>query len=279
MISLINIELYKIFKKWRTYIGFIAVGILVIVIEIAMMVEGQRSINFMTRELQTTFYLIGNLLNSYFVSYFILNTLTIHIPFLIALVAGDLLAGEATSGTYRLLITRPVSRSNIVTAKFIAGMLYSTLLIFWLAILSLGLGVFFLGTGELLVSNNGTITILAKNDILWRFILAYLFAVVSMGVVNSIAFFFSALVENAIGPIISTMAIIIIFVIISAIDVDFFRIIKPYLFTNYMNTWRYFFENPVDKIEILKSISILFAHIVILFSATLFIFNRKDILS
>jgi ABC-2 type transport system permease protein len=279
MITLINIELYKIFKKWRTYIGFIAVGILVTVIEIAMMAEGQRSINFLTRELQTTFYLIGNLLNSYFVSYFILNTLTIHIPFLIALVAGDLLAGEATSGTYRLLITRPVSRSNIVTAKFIAGMIYTALLILWLAILSLGLGTFFLGTGELIVSNNGTITILAGNDVLWRFFLAYLFAVLSMGVVNAIAFFFSALVENAIGPIISTMAIIIIFVIISAIDVDLFRTIKPYLFTNYMNTWRYFFESPIDKIEVLKSVVILFSHIVILFLATLLIFNKKDILS
>ena len=29
MIQIINIELYKIFKKWRTYIGFIAIAVLI----------------------------------------------------------------------------------------------------------------------------------------------------------------------------------------------------------------------------------------------------------
>ena len=36
MLTLIQIELYKIFKKWRTYIGFIAIGVLVPIIHIAM---------------------------------------------------------------------------------------------------------------------------------------------------------------------------------------------------------------------------------------------------
>ncbi|MCK7520020.1 MAG: ABC transporter permease [Ignavibacteriales bacterium] len=47
-----------------------------------------------------------------------LNALVVHIPFLITLVAGDLLAGEATAGTYRILVTRPVSRFKIVFSKF-----------------------------------------------------------------------------------------------------------------------------------------------------------------
>ncbi len=279
MFTLISIELYKIFKKWRTYIGFLAIGVLVPVIEFAMMAEGQRSINFMTRGLQQSFLMVGNLLNGYFVSYLILNSLAIHIPFLIALVAGDLLAGEATAGTYRMLITRPVSRSSIVTAKYLAGIIYTFLLILFLATISLGLGSILLGTGELIVLGAGGITILAKNDVLWRFLLAYLFAVLSMGVVASIAFLFSALVENAIGPIISTMAIIIIFFIISAIDVNFFRDLKPYLFTSYMDTWRAFFQNPMDLAEISKSVLIMGGHVIALFFITLFFFGKKDILT
>ena len=82
MFTLINIELYKIFKKWRTYIGFIAIIVLIPIIEYALKIEGQRSINFITRDLQQSFILVGNLLNSYFVSYMILNLLAIHIPFL-----------------------------------------------------------------------------------------------------------------------------------------------------------------------------------------------------
>ena len=39
-----------------------------------------------------------------------MNSLWIHIPFLISLVAGDQLAGEGTAGTYRILLIRPPSR-------------------------------------------------------------------------------------------------------------------------------------------------------------------------
>ena len=279
MIKLVKIELYKIFKKWRTYIGFIAIGLLVPVVQIAMLANGQRSINFMTRELQQSFVFVGNLLNGYFVSYLILNSLAINIPFLIALVAGDLLAGEATAGTYRMLITRPVSRFSIVTAKYLAGVIYSCLLILWLAVMSIGLGMILFGSGELIVIKSSTIIIFAQNDIIWRFLLAYLFASLSMVVVASIAFLFSALVENSIGPIITTMAIIIVFLIISAINIDFFRALKPYLFTTYINDWRVFFNKPLDTKEIFTSVSVLLAHIVILYSSALIIFKRKDILT
>ena len=123
MFELIRIELFKIFKKWRTYISFIVIGLLVVIIQVAMSFEGQRSLDFMTRNLQDSFIFVGNLLNGYLISYIILNMLAVHIPFLITLVAGDLLAGEATSGTYRILLTRPVSRMQIVTSKFVAVIL------------------------------------------------------------------------------------------------------------------------------------------------------------
>jgi ABC-2 type transport system permease protein len=279
MINLINIELYKIFKKWRTYIGFIAIALLVPVIEIALKIEGHKSLDFMMRDLQQSFLFVGNLLNTYFVSYLILNSLTVHIPFLIALVAGDLLAGEATAGTYRLLLTRPVSRMKIISAKYLAGIIYTFLLILWLAAISLVLGYFLLGTGELMVLKSGTIMVFAKNDILWRFFLAYGFAMLSMSVVASIAFLFSTLVENAIGPIITTMAIIIIFLIISAINVDIFQDIRPYLFTSYMGTWSMFFDKPLDYYEILKSTLVMLAHIIGLFGLSSFLFYKKDILT
>jgi len=279
MIKIINIELYKIFKKWRTYIGFIAIAVLIPVIQIAMLVEGEKSINFMTRNLQQSFVFVGNLLNAYLVSYIILNALAVHIPFLVALVTGDLLAGEATAGTYRLLITRPVSRMKLVTSKFFAGIIYTTLLVLWLSILSLGLGTLIFGAGELIVVKPTTVIIFARNDVLWRFLLAYGFAVLSMSVVASLAFLFSSLVENAIGPIITTMAVIIVFLIVSAIEINIFQAIRPYLFTSYMLSWRLFFDDPVDVSEILKSVAVLFGHIVLFYGLAACIFKRKDILT
>jgi len=40
---------------------------------------------------------------------------------LITLVAGDLLAGEATAGTYRILGNKACFRMQIVTSKFLSG--------------------------------------------------------------------------------------------------------------------------------------------------------------
>jgi len=277
--TLVKIELFKIFKKWRTYIGFIAIGILVPLLHLAMYLEGQKSLDFVTRGLRDSFILVGNLLNGYWISYIILNALTIHIPFLVALVAGDLLAGEATAGTYRVLITRPVSRMQVVTSKFIAGIIYTSSLVLWLAIMSLVIGLIVFGTGELLVMSPDAIIVFEKGDILWRFILAYGFAALSMSVVCSLSILFSSLVENAIGPIVATMAIIIIFIILSAFDVQILREIRPYLFTNYILQWREFFYAPINLEKIIKAILILSGHILIFFTATSIIFNRKDILS
>ena len=279
MFTLTQIELYKVFKKWRTYIGFIAVGLLVMLIQVAMIFEGQHAISRITRSLQDTFLFTGNLLNGYFISYLILNAIAVHIPFLITLVAGDLLAGEATAGTYRIILTRPITRLKFVTAKFLAGAIYSSLLILFLAIVSLVAGMIIFGPGELIVMSNEGITLFAKNDIIWRFLLAYSYAALGMTVVCSVAFLFSSLVENAIGPIISTMTVIIVFLIISNINIEFFQAVKPYLFTTYILDWKEFFESTINITEISKAVAILFGHIVVLFTLTAYLFKRKDILS
>ncbi|MGE5680573.1 MAG: ABC transporter permease [Bacillota bacterium] len=278
MIQLISIELYKIFSKWRTYIGFIAIGILIPLIHFAFYKAGDRGATFALRSLGDQFVFAGNLLNGYFISNFILQSLFVHIPFLIVLVGGDLLAGEATGGTYRMLVTRPVSRFQIVTSKFIAGIIYTALLIIWLAVMSLGLGLLFFGSGPL-ITMKSKIIILSPDDIMWRFLCAYGIAVLNMAVVTSLAFLFSSFVQNAIGPIVTTMAIIIVFLIVSVIPIDFFEALKPYLFTNYFGGWNYFFDDPVDKQKLLKDSMVLGAHIIGFYGLALLIFQKKDILS
>ena len=111
-------EILKTFLRWRSYIGFIAILVVVPLVEIGLKVEGGSIVNAMTRTLAPDFLLVGNLFNAYFVTLFIMNGLWVHIPFLISLVAGDQLAGEASGGTFRLLLTRPPSRSHILFCKY-----------------------------------------------------------------------------------------------------------------------------------------------------------------
>lgn len=279
MITLVYIELQKIFKKWRTYIGFLAIGILVPLAQWALFAEGMHGYERMvTRQLGDSFISGGNVLNGYLLAFIILQGLYIHFPFLIVLVGGDLFSSEATAGTYRLLLTRPVSRFQVVASKFIAGLIYTASLIFWLMLLSFGLSVLLFGSGALMVFID-KIYIFSSTDVLWRFLSAYGFAFISLSTIFTLAFLLSSLVENAIGPIITTMAIIIIFTILSFLPFEVLDKFRPFFFTTYLDEWKLFFTDPIDFTSIIKSGIILISHILIFYFITLLIFIKKDILS
>ena len=133
--TLIKIELFKIFKKGRTYIGFGAIFLIIVAIQAGIYFEGQNLFDFIMQQLDQNFQFEGNLINGYLITYLVLNTLWIHVPILVALVAGDLIAGEANSGTFRLILTRPISRTKLLIAKFLAGWTYTLLLILFMILI------------------------------------------------------------------------------------------------------------------------------------------------
>jgi ABC-2 type transport system permease protein len=110
-------------------------------------------------------------------------------------------------------------------------------------------------------------------------LLAFSAAIWSMVVVASLAFLLSTLAENSIGPIIGTMAIVIIFFVIGNFPFDFFQAIKPYLFTTYMSFWQQFLDEPIPWQEISRSAMILGLYNVSLFLAAFIVYRRKDIKS
>ncbi|MDP3446385.1 MAG: ABC transporter permease subunit [Ignavibacteria bacterium] len=278
MTTLIYVELEKIFRKWRTYIGFIAMFGMTLLVQIALYFTQESFVQGTTRQLSEQFVLQGNFFNGYVIGYLILNAMFIHIPFLIVLVGGDLLAGEATAGTYRMLLTRPISRFSLVTSKFLAGFIYTFLFMLFLILISLGGSLLIFGSGELIVLKS-KIIIYASDDILWRMLLAYSYAALSMMTVMALSIFFSSMVSNAIGPIVATMAVIIVFLILSAIPIEFLQDMRPYFFTSHLGQWNAFFDDPVDYQDIMKSVMVLGGHILVLYVSTTYLFIKKDILS
>ena len=278
MITLTSIELQKIFRKRRTYIGFMAIFILTAIVQIALYLTRDSFSQDVTRSLNGSFVLNGNFFNGYIVAYLILNFLFIHIPFLIVLVGGDLFAGEATAGTYRMLLTRPVSRIGLVTSKYLAGLIYTLFFVLFIMIISLGVSLLLFGPGEL-ISARAKIIIFAADDVFWRLLCAYAYSIISMMTVMALSIFFSSMVSNAIGPIVATMAVIIVFLILSAIPVEALEQFRPYFFTSHLIQWNEFFNDPVDYKAIWNSALILVAHIAGLYLLTAYAFIKKDILS
>lgn len=276
LINLIKLELLKIYSKPRTYIGFLAIAVLVFAIHAGVELEGRALVESVTQVLRDTFEFSGDPVNGYMVTRIILQSLYLYLPFLICLVGGDLLAGEATSGTYRLLLVRPPSRFKIVLSKYIAGVIYVFTMIAFLAVISLGFGLWFFGDGDMMIVRFN-ITFIESSDVMWRYWYAFLFSFLGMWVVFTISFLFSAFVENSIGPIFSTIAILIVFNILGLISVGIFGEIQPFLFTNHINTWREFFTKPVNTEDILTSTYVLVGHILVLTTITFRYFIKKDI--
>ncbi len=191
-------ECIKVFSQWRTYIGFGAIAVVVPLVMWGFSLGGSVIQRELLAELGDEFITTGNLANGMWASYMLLNALFIHIPFLITLVAGDIVAGEGTSGTLRIYLTRPVSRTRILTAKLLAAAGYSTALVAFMGIFSLALGNTWLGIGDVFLMDDEGVLILPWDLALGRFGLAYLFAFYIMFTVTALTCLFSVMLTNAI---------------------------------------------------------------------------------
>lgn len=279
MLPLLRIELYKIFRRPRTYIAFATVAAIAILIQVAMLVDGESFVEFAFHSIGDQFEFGGNLLNGYLITYLVLQSLLVHVPLLVALVAGDGLAGEAAAGTLRLLLTKPIGRGRVVMAKFFAAVIYATLLLIWLAVVGLGLSLVLFGESDMIHLKSDQVVFLLKDDLLWRYACAFAFAAVTMTCIAALALFLSVFADNSIGPIVSTVGIVIFFTIISNLGLPVFDRIAPALFTTHLIGWKGFFSDPVPWGEIGVSALILLGYAALFLAATIFYFKRKDIQS
>lgn len=272
-------EFIKIAAKPRSYLGLAAITVLVGVILFALKADGMSFISFVTASFEQTLSFEGNILNGNLVAFIVLQMLVIHIPLLVALVTGDLVSGEGAMGTIRMLAAKPISRTQLLLSKFLAGAVYTLLIVVWLGIMAVVVGKWMFGPGDLMVLNSDGLVILQDADVNWRYVGGFAVAFLALLTVSSLSIALSCFSDNSIGPIVTTMAIIILFTIIGTLDVTIFDNVRPYLFTTHMAAWRSFFEDPLPAEDIKKSVQILLVHNVVLIALALWKFNRKDITS
>ena len=297
MLNLLQIELFKISRRPRTYIAFAAIAAIVFIFQFAFKADGQSYMNLMLQSVKDTFeFERVRAINGYFMCYIILNTLLIQVPILVALIAADSISGEANMGTLRLLISKPISRTQLILVKFAAATIFTILLLLWMAITSLVFSLMIFGADDMLIfrskGDESQILLITKDDVLWRYMAAFAYATVALTVIAALSLFLSIFAENSIGPIIATVCIVIVCTIISNINVPIIdKNVKPFLFTSYLVGWKgFFYIATTDEgvpikgsIEnwpsIRNSLLILWAHIGLLVTASVIVFKKKDILS
>ena len=175
MINLFYNELLKAFYKRRTYISFILISLLIPAIVYAIDYGAVSLETKIYGQMQDSFIFIGSIINGYLSAYLIIAILITHMPFLSTIIPSEIISGEYSKGTFRIYLTRAILRRDVFFAKVFVVFLYTSMMVFYFFLYSLIISYFILGDGELIVFHKG-ILLLSEDDIIWRFMLGFIFS-------------------------------------------------------------------------------------------------------
>jgi ABC-2 type transport system permease protein len=163
------------------------------------------------------------------------------LPLIVAVPAGDSVAGEAGYGTLRYLLTRPAGRTRTLSVKYLAIVSYAFVATFIVAITSLLLGVILFPVGPVTLLSGTTVSLGAG---LVRVLLVTLYVVAALAAIGAIGLAVSTMTEHAIGAI----AAIMILVVTSEVadNVPQFAPVGPYLPTHFWLSFDSLLRTPVD---------------------------------
>jgi ABC-2 type transport system permease protein len=214
--------------------------------------------------------------------------LPIFLPIAVAVVAGDAIAGEASSGMLRYLLARPVGRTRLLVAKLVALVAYVLLTVILVALTSYITGRILFGNSPVAVTPTGVTTsnvvatslsgtALTPHDLLFRIAGSVAFIAVSMLGVGAIALFLSTITDSALGAALGAIAVLILSGVLVALNAA--AAVSPYLPTRYWLAWLDFFRQPILWQDIDRGFAIQAVYVVVFLSAAWANFASKDITS
>ena len=276
ILILVKNELKKVLKRKRTYISFLLIGILIPFIVGAISNGGTTLEKSIYGQLSDSFFFIGSLLNGYLATYIIIAVLINHMPFLSTIIASDIFSGEYSRSTFRMYLTRPISRTQVLVSKVIVVLAYTSALMGFFFLYALLISISWLGTGELAVFHKG-ILFLSNDEVMQRFALAFLISNYVMLTISLLCLLISAISKNSVTPIIITISIVFIGTAITYIPIELFKVINPYLFTGYINSFLKAFHDPIPWSHLGSLLITCTVWSTLFVSLSLFFFNKKDI--
>jgi ABC-type transport system involved in multi-copper enzyme maturation permease subunit len=285
-IRLLRWELFKLYRRPSSYIGFI-----LCLVFCAVTLFGFGWTQYKGKEVQGLKLDASQYLNGPFFANFVLNIAFIALlPLVVATVAGSQIAGEAKDGTLRALLVRPPSRAAVFLAKAVASLLWLELVIVFLIALALLVGHVAYGGGDLLVyiwefKSSGFWRVDASD---WPvvFALCALGAGVSLAVIASVALLLSALTDNPVVAHVGTLGGFFISTVLQRLPEQVMgNSFKQLLPTSHMNFWHevYRWADPsgdgMNRSRVIEDLLWCGGLTAACFAAGLVIFMRRDVTS
>jgi ABC-2 type transport system permease protein len=250
-------ELWKLFGKKRTYIGS-SMFLLTQVIFILLLEFGKGPYQQLVHDIELAGFSADHYLSNLTVATITLIPVAyLLLPLYVALVGGDLVAKEAEDGTLRMILSRPVTRLRLLLLKWMAGAVFSLVLV-------TSFGLFGALFARIFFPNGGLFVFLPMEGIFgsfdggtaWgRFAVVHLVMTVEACSIMSMGFMFSCFnIKPAAATI---LAISFFFISVIMHDMPYFRDMREWFIVHHLYVWANFFRQPIPWWKVGESLSIL----------------------
>jgi ABC-2 type transport system permease protein len=277
---MIAVELAKTFRRPRTYVLAAMLCALPIVVAIVLATS-----KIPPPPGQGAAFLSAVLSNgALYPAAAIALVLPIFLPVATAVLAGDAVAGEASQGTLRYVLIRPVGRTRLLVAKLISLIAFVLFAIAAVLVTSFLAGITLFGTSgqtqqiglpaDVTSLSGAAIT---PTGLAIRLVATVGYVVVSMLGVAAIALFFSTITDSALGSAMGALAVLVTSQVLVTLDAA--AAIRPYLPTRYWLAWIDFFRDPVLWRDVERGIGVQLVYLLVLLGAAWANFMTKDITS
>lgn len=274
-------ELWKLFGKKRTYIGF---GAFLLAQNAMLLVfRFTRWKTDMERLLQGNGYLAEEFISALTVAVIMLiPQIILLLPLYTALVGGDLVAKETEDGTLRMILSRPVSRFRLLLVKWVAGIIFCAALVLALGGTALGFAMIWFPWKGMFVFSPGfapdsVFNVLSATDGLWHYAWSQLLITLNACSILALAFMFSCL--NMKPAAASILALSYLFLNLVLEGIPFFDRYDRFFLPHHFRAWLMVYADPTPWWRIGESVCVLSAFTLTTFLIGAAFFHARDIKS
>lgn len=167
--------------------------------------------------------------------------LPLFLPLVVGIVSGDAVAGEASAGTLRYLLTVPVSRTRLLVVKGLGALVFAAAAVLTVCVVGLGVGAAFFGLGDVVLLSGDTVP-LAEGLLRALGVAAYV--TLSLTGLIAVGLFVSTLTEVPVGAMAATIVVAVTSNVLDALPQ--LRVLHPYLFTHHWLDFGELLRSSVD---------------------------------
>jgi ABC-2 type transport system permease protein len=262
-----GVELTKALVRLRTYVlGFLLAAVAVLPVVILKLSPGGSGG-------PAFFDLIPR--NGLFAA---LTALALVQPFILplgaSLLSGETIASEATAGTLRYLLVRPVGRVRLVLVKYASVMALLGVAVLWVLLVGMAAGGAAFGFGPLPTLSGSTLGVWSS---VLRIAGGALYVLAGVAGLAAIGTFLSTITDSAPGATVAALAVVIFSQILDALSQV--RAIHPYLLTHDWLAFVDLFRSPVAWDRMGHGIAVFAAYTALFLGAAIAVMTRRDVTS